>query len=134
MQHIGVVALYIGLNCILLLVLAYNVGSRRGAQNALEPGAIGDVQLMRAIRAHGNYSEYAPLALLTLLVLALAGLPAIVLHVFGGGFTLGRVVHAIGMMQPKHPNGIRFAGNLVTGLSLLIGGLMCIGVFAGLWG
>jgi len=133
MPNIEVVALYVGLNSLLLLFLAYNVGSRRGAQNALEPGATGDASLTRAMRAHGNFAEYAPTALLLLLILALLGLPGTLLHLFGGGFTIGRVVHAIGMMRPDHPNAIRFTGNLITGLTLLIGGVICIASFAGVF-
>ena len=38
---IVVTALYVGLNAIILFVLALNVGMRRVKQNALEPGAMG---------------------------------------------------------------------------------------------
>jgi uncharacterized membrane protein YecN with MAPEG domain len=119
---LNTVALYAGLNALLLLALAYNVGGRRGAQKQLQPGDMGDATLTRAIRAHGNFTEYAPIVLLLLLVLALLGIPPLWLHLFGASFTLGRVVGAIGMMRPNHPNALRFIGNLVTGLALLIGG------------
>jgi uncharacterized membrane protein YecN with MAPEG domain len=120
------VALYAGLNALILLVLAYNVGSRRGAQNALDPGATGDAALTRAIRAHANFAEYAPVALITLVALALTDTAALSIHVIGGAFTFGRVLHAIGMMRKTHPNAIRFAGNLITGLVLLGGGGLCL--------
>lgn len=121
-QQLAIPAFYIGLNALLLLVLAYNVGARRGAQKQLQPGDTGDAVLVRSIRAHGNFTEYAPTVLLLLLVLALLGFKPIWLHLFGGGFTLGRVIGAIGMMRPNHPNALRFIGNLVTGLALLLGG------------
>ncbi len=119
---IAIAALYIGLNALLLLVLAYNVGSRRSAQNQLQPGDTGDAMLIRAIRAHGNFAEHAPLVLLLLLMLALLGFEPLWLHIYGGVFTAGRVVGAFGMMRDKHPNALRFIGNLVTGLALLLGG------------
>jgi uncharacterized membrane protein YecN with MAPEG domain len=119
---LAIVAFYVGLNALLLLVLAYNVGSRRGAQNQLQPGDTGDAKLVRAIRAHANFAEHAPIALLLLLLLALLGFASLWLHVFGAGFTIGRVVGAIGMMRERHPNPLRFAANLVTGLALLLGG------------
>jgi uncharacterized protein len=125
-QAIAIVALYVGLNALLLLVLAYNVGSRRGAQDQLQPGDMGDATLVRAIRAHGNYAEYAPLVLLLLLVLALLGFQPLWLHAYGAIFTLGRVIGAIGMMRAKHPNILRFTGNLMTGLALLAGGTAAI--------
>jgi uncharacterized protein len=129
MSNFSIVALYIGLNAILLLILAYNVGSRRGAQNALEPGASGDATLTRAIRAQGNFAEYAPTVMLLLFALSMIGYDAVALHLFGGSFTVGRVLHAIGMMRRTHPNTVRFLGNLLTGLALLLGGGACIAHF-----
>lgn len=125
-QALAAVALYLGLNALLLLALAYNVGSRRGAQNQLQPGDLGDAALTRAIRAHANYAEYAPVVLLLLLGLAMLGFRPIWLHVYGAAFTLGRVAGGFGMMRDKHPNALRFTGNLVTGLALLTGGLAVI--------
>jgi uncharacterized protein len=121
-RAIPIVAFYVGLNALLLLVLAYNVGSRRGTQNQLQPGDMGDALLTRAIRAHGNYAEHVPLVLLLLLMLALLEVAAVWLHVYGAAFTLARVIGAFGMMRAKHPNALRFTANLVTGLALLIGG------------
>lgn len=129
-SNIEIVALYLGLNALLLFVLAYNVGWRRSAQKALDPGAVGDAELMRAVRAHANFAEYAPTSLLLLTVLAAAGEPATNLHLFGGIFTAGRVLHAFGMMQAKHPNAPRFIGNLITGLVLLYGAGACIHAYA----
>jgi uncharacterized protein len=126
LQVLAIPAFYVGLNALLLLVLAYNVGSRRGSQKQLQPGDMGDAVLTRAIRAHANFSEYAPIVLLLLLMLALLGFRPIWLHLFGGIFTAGRVIGAIGMMRPNHPNAMRFTGNLVTGLALLVGGVALI--------
>jgi uncharacterized membrane protein YecN with MAPEG domain len=120
------VGLYVGLNALILLVLAYNVGSRRGAQNALDPGATGDAVLTRAIRAHANFAEYAPVALIILVALALTDTGALPIHIIGAAFTIGRVLHAFGMMRKTHPNAVRFAGNLITGLVLLGGGALCL--------
>jgi len=124
------VALYAGLNGLILFALALNAGSRRGGQNALEPGAMGDAKLTRAIRAHGNFAEYAPFVLGLLLALAACGTAALSIHILGGVFTLGRVAHAFGMMQMKHPNALRFVGSASTGLVLLGGGALCIVRFA----
>ena len=121
-----IAAFYVGLNALLMLVLAFLVGSKRGRQDALDPGATGDVHLTRAIRAHANFSEYVALVLLVLLAMAQLGYPAWLLHLFGAGFTAGRVLHAIGMSRERHPNAPRFIGNLSTGLCLLGGGIACL--------
>ena len=133
-QALAIVALYVGLNALLLLVLAYNVGSRRGSQGQLQPGDMGDAVLTRAIRAHANFAEYAPMVLLLLLLLALLGFEPLWLHVYGGGFTLGRVIGAIGMMRQNHPNALRFIGNAVTGLALVVGAGAAIACAAGFLG
>ena len=119
-------ALYAALNALLMFGLALNVGLRRGAQKQLQPGDTGDAMLTRAIRAHANFAEYAPLVLLVLLGLALLGAPSAWLHALGAGFTIGRVFHAFGMMRDKHPNTVRFIGNLTTGLALLLGAAACL--------
>lgn len=129
-QRLAAVTLYVALNALLLLGLAYNVGSRRSEQNQLQPGDIGDAELTRAIRAHGNFTEYAPMVLILLIILALLGLRPIWLHIYGVVFTAGRAVGAIGMMRAKHPNGLRFVGNLVTGLALLFGAAAALALAA----
>jgi len=117
---------YVALNALLMFALALNVGLRRGAQKQLQPGDMGDASLTKAIRAHANFAEYAGLVLLLLVGMALLGAPDGWLHVLGGGFTVGRVLHAFGMMRDSHPNAIRFIGNLTTGLALLLGACACL--------
>jgi hypothetical protein len=133
-SSIAVAAFYVGLNALLLLGLAYNVGSRRGSQGQLQPGDMGDAALTRAIRAHGNFAEHAPVVLLLLLVMALLDFEPLWLHVLGATFTVGRAIGAFGMMRQKHPNALRFTGNLVTGLALLIGGVALVWRSIGLMG
>jgi uncharacterized membrane protein YecN with MAPEG domain len=122
-------ALYAGLNAILLVVLAINAGARRGRQKAFDPGATGDAALTRAIRAHGNFAETAPLVLIVLAALALTNIATLPIHVLGTTFTLARISHAFGMMLPKHPNVLRLIGNVFTWLVLLGGGLLCLARF-----
>jgi len=125
-EGIGIVAIYAGLNGLLTLALSYNVGRHRARADSLTPGAMGDDVLVRAIRAHGNATEYIPLAIVMILILALLSAPAYLLHGLGAGFTIGRVAQAWGMTREKHPNAIRFTGNLFTGLVYLIASSACI--------
>ncbi|HEX8125957.1 MAG TPA: MAPEG family protein [Allosphingosinicella sp.] len=125
-QGLAVWGIYAALNALLMFGLALNVGLRRGAQKQLQPGDTGDAMLTRAIRAHANFAEYAPLVLLLLLGIALLDGPSAWLHALGAGFTVGRVAHAFGMMAEKHPNAVRFVGNLTTGLALLLGAAACL--------
>ena len=104
------VALYAGLNAVLLVVLAINAGVRRRGEH-IQPGQMGDGALTRAIRAHGNFTENAPLALLLLTALALTNTAALPIHALGVTFFAGRIAHALGMMRAQHPNALRFIGN-----------------------
>jgi hypothetical protein len=124
--NVQIWATYAALNALLLFGLALNVGLRRGAQKQLQPGDTGDASLTRAIRAHANFAEYAPVVLLLLLAIVLLDGPAVWLHALGAGFTVGRLFHVFGMMRAKHPNWVRFVGNLATGLTLLLGAAACL--------
>jgi uncharacterized membrane protein YecN with MAPEG domain len=126
MENITIVALYAGLNALLLIILSMVVGKHRMAQKQIEPGSIGEGALPRAIRAHGNFIENAPAAMVMLLVLALVGMSATFLHAFGAVFTVARAAHGYGMMQEKHPNPFRAAGTMGTMLVLLTGAVACI--------
>lgn len=126
MTSISIVATYAAINGLLVLVLSYNVGQHRARTDSLEPGAVGDKILTRAIRAHANATEYIPIALILLLLLALLSAPVVLLHGMGAGFTVGRLAQAYGMTREKHPNAIRFTGNLLTGLVYLIGAIACL--------
>jgi uncharacterized membrane protein YecN with MAPEG domain len=57
----------------------------------------GDALMLSRIRAHGNFTENAPLALLGLIGLAMLSAHPIALHIFGAGFFIGRILHAMGM-------------------------------------
>ncbi len=119
-------ALYAGVAAIILLALTINVGARRGAQRAVEPGHMGDGSLTRAIRAHANFTEYTPMVLAMLAILALNRTAALPIHLLGAPFMFGRVLHAFGMMGQKHPTLGRLVGNMITMLVLLIGGGLCL--------
>ena len=123
---VSIVAIYAALNALLLLALSYNVGRHRARTDSLVPGAMGDDILVRAIRAHGNATEYIPLAMVMLLILSLLSAPLSLLHGLGSVFTLGRVAQAAGMVRSKHPNPVRFSGNLFTGLVYLVGSVACL--------
>ena len=97
MSPLQIAAIYIAANILILIWLSFRVVAWRrktfGAANDAVPDG-----LARAIRVHGNASEYIPAAMLGLLVIALLAPtgPGWVVHVIGLVFTVGRVMHAIG--------------------------------------
>ena len=96
MTPIATAAVYIGVNILILLALAVRVvGRRRSAQISIGTG--GDGELEQRVRAHGNASEYIPVTMIGLFAIATLGAPLWAVHAIGGVFTLGRVLHGIGM-------------------------------------
>lgn len=106
-------SLYIGLNLVILLVLAVRISlKRRKSQISLGDG--GDSALMRLIRVHGNATEWVPAALIGLLVVAMLNAPLIAIHVIGAALTLARVLHAWGLGAGEGPTIGRVAGSALT--------------------
>ncbi|MCK0538387.1 MAPEG family protein [Alcanivorax quisquiliarum] len=113
-----VTALYTGLFLILLLALAASVVRRR-LRGQVSLGDGGDAALRQAIRAHGNAAEYVPIVLISLSVLENMGTSAVLLHLYGGVFFLGRLLHAWGLAQPQGVSNARKGGILLTWLVML---------------
>ena len=111
-----IAAFYIALNLILAPILMYRVGQVRIGKK-INLGDGGDELMLSRIRAHGNFTENAPLALLGLVGLAMLGAHPIALHVFGAGFFIGRILHAMGMAKTFGQG--RFVGTLLTLLTFL---------------
>jgi uncharacterized membrane protein YecN with MAPEG domain len=129
MLRLEVVALYAGVNILLLLVLAYLV-IRARQTHKIVLGDGGHDATTRAIRAHANAAEYIPAALVGLLILSLFNnLPAWLLHAAGISLTLGRILHAAGLHAGKLNFG-RIGGVALTLLAYLIIGASL--VYAGL--
>ena len=110
-------ALYVGLNLLLTLVLAINVVRNRFKGESGDP-----VALEKAVRAHGNNTEYVPIILVGLCVTAMMGTSAQTISILGGTLFVARVFHAYGIQQSKVPNIFGMVGNIVTWLVML-----CIG-------
>ncbi len=91
-----IVALYVALNLILLPILMLRVGQKRISEK-VSLGDGGNTSLLARVRAHANFTETTPFALIGLFSLAMLSAPSVMLHIFGAGFTFGRIAHAHGM-------------------------------------
>ncbi|MEO1324671.1 MAG: MAPEG family protein [Pseudomonadota bacterium] len=96
MSALEVSGVYIAINILMLVWFAMRVVARR-FRGKISLGDGGSEDLARAIRVHGNASEYVPPMLIGLLALAFLDAPIWSLHALGIGFTLGRLMHALGM-------------------------------------
>jgi len=96
MSALEVASVYVAINILMLVWFAMR-GVARRFRGKISMGDGGSEDLARAIRVHGNASEYVPPMLIGLLALAFLDAPIWSLHALGIGFTLGRLMHALGM-------------------------------------
>jgi uncharacterized membrane protein YecN with MAPEG domain len=81
--------------------------------------------LLKAIRAHGNFAEYVPLALILLAAVEAVHAPHILCLVLAAMLVLGRVLHPIGMALPA-PNFFRAAGAMLTWVMIAVASLTAL--------
>ncbi len=132
MTSLQIVALYSGINLIILPILMFRVGQVRIAtKTSLGNGE--DFSLLARVRAHANFTETTPFALIGLLLMSqMSGTPAWLLHALGGGFTFGRMAHAHGMAQDKALGKGRTIGAALSLLTFLVmGGYLLYRAFTG---
>jgi uncharacterized membrane protein YecN with MAPEG domain len=114
-----ITALYASLLSLWFVFLSMRVIALRGNPMFafLILGASPNEMLERAVRAHGNLAEYAPIMLILLYLLeTLPGtsVTPTTLHVLGGSFLLGRLMHGVcfGFMMSSMP--LRIGGTALT--------------------
>lgn len=96
MSALQVAGVYVAINLLMLVWLAFRVVTHR-FRGKISMGDGGSEPLAIAIRVHGNAAENIPPMLIGLLAFAFLNGPIWGLHALGIGFTIGRVLHAIGM-------------------------------------
>ena len=127
-------ALYVVLNAAIMVALAANViRTRYRTQTRFGDG--GNPEMMRALRAHGNNTEYVPIALILLVLAHNLGASLLLIHAIGLPLTVGRALHGIGFVERSHetPTGhstLRRWGMILTLLAILIGILGCLWLVA----
>ncbi len=97
--------IYIGLAAFVIkLRFQYKVGIGDG----------GNENLAKAIRVHGNFSEYVPITLILLLVFELNHADKVWLHIFGIMLVVARLLHAFGLSKSIGTTYQRIAGTVMN--------------------
>lgn len=111
-----ITGLYAALLGALLIVLSLRVIALRGnpAFKWFAFNTIGDSTLQRAIRAHGNLTEYAPMFLILLYFIEAAGFTPAAIHWYGSAFLIGRLMHGLCLGFLAHNMFLRVAGTVLT--------------------
>src|SRR5687768_12853675 len=113
-----ITSLYASFLGILFVFLSYRVASLR-KQLKIGLGDGGEKKLAKAIRVHGNFSEYTPFALLLLYFFEMQSnilfpkYHLILIHLFGITLLLARVYHAYGITQHSGLSTGRIVGILL---------------------
>ncbi|MDE1173012.1 MAG: MAPEG family protein [Parvibaculaceae bacterium] len=121
-----IVGVYVGLNLLINLYLAFRVSQNRVRTN-LMTGTGDDDGLYNANRAHVTNVEYTPIGLIGLIALHLLAAPVLILHVVGLALTLGRLLHAWALSRnAAQSTPPRLTGILLTWASQLVAALACL--------
>lgn len=117
MSPMQAAGLWSGLLILLLVLLSMRVMlGRRRLRISLGDGREGELSALS--RGFGNAAEYTPLMIGGLILLAELGTGSLLIHVIGGGFFLGRVVHPLGL-KPDRATLARIVGMSLTWIPLL---------------
>lgn len=73
-----------------------------------------NTELLRAIRAHANFSEYVPMTLLLIYLLEVSASASLLIHVLCFGLLVGRVIHAYSVSQINENIQLRALGMTTT--------------------
>lgn len=121
-----IVGVYIGINLLINLFLAYRVSANRVRANVMT-GTGDDTGLYNANRAHITNVEYTPIILIGLVALHLLPGSVYVIHAVGLLLTIGRILHAIGLTTAAGKSTPpRLIGTVMTWLAQLIAGIACL--------
>ena len=118
MEMLKVAPIYAAIFAFMLVGLSFYVIKMR-YKHRVSLGDGGNKEMIKAIRAHGNFVEYVPLSLIMLTMLEFGGENQAVLHTFGGALVVGRILHVPGL-NFKGTTKLRQIGMILT-FGVLIG-------------
>ncbi|MFS4582611.1 MAPEG family protein [Phaeobacter sp. C3_T13_0] len=73
-----------------------------------------DQDLLRKMRAHGNFAEYAPLGLVLLALMEICGTPNLIMALLMGMLVVGRYAHAYSFIRQPMNFRARVFGMFLT--------------------
>ena len=129
---VDITAFYAALLTIIFVVLSRNViVHRRRLRIAI--GAEGDPDLLRRVRAQGNFAEYVPLAVVLIAFAEIQGLMPLFIHALGLALLTGRLVHAFGLTRSPEDFRFRVTGMALTFAALALAAIANLVLSARIW-
>jgi len=119
--------LYAGLLGLLYVGLSYAVVRGR-IGNRLAFGDGGNPDMIKRIRAHGNFAEYVPFALLLIFLVDYSHFQPLIVHLLGIALVIARILHAVGIYKDIFR--ARVTGMVITMLVFLTSSVLLLVHFA----
>lgn len=119
--------LYAGILGLLYTGLSWAVVKGR-IGNRMAFGDGGNPDMIKRIRAHGNFAEYVPFALLLIFLVDYVQFQPLVIHLLGIALVVARVLHAFGIY--KDTLRARVAGMVITMFILIVSSVLLLVHFA----
>ena len=118
--QLTITPIFAGILAMMYVGLAFLViNGRRSKRISLGTGD--DDDMVRRVRAHGNFGEYVPSCLLVMLMQEIGGTSALLLYVWGVILVLGRIGHAWTIVKTGGTGIFRIFG-MVSVFAVLVGG------------
>jgi len=126
-----ITSLYAALLGLFLVVLSVRVIALRGNPlfRVFAFANHGPETLQRAIRGHGNLTEYAPIMLIVMFLAEYQGMAAGTLHLIGGTFLVARLMHGICFCFLRYNMILRVGGTALSLGSLITACIQCLRYF-----
>lgn len=121
MTALNAAFVYIAINAALSVSLGILVTRMRRKEQISVLYGDNNKNMIKAIRAHGNNTEYVPIALLILLGLGTLSAPTWIIHSFGFILTAARLAHARGLYVSLGVTKYRLFGQAGTWASIVFG-------------
>ncbi len=122
---LAITGIYAAALTALYLLLSFRVIAVRRAQR-INLGDGDNPDMLRRMRAHGNFAEYVPLGLILLLIAEQQGTAPLWLHVTGLFLLAGRIAHGVNFTFGLKSMPLRTGGMVFTFLSLILGALLVL--------
>lgn len=121
-------AFYAAILALAQVGLTLNVVRYRRMQGVSLGAENGSPELLKAVRAHGNFIEILPMGLLMILLAELQGAPSWSIHSLGMLLIVGRALHVHAILLCPNSYSITRPMGMVLSLSVLL-----IGALINLW-
>ena len=124
-----ITSLYASLQALMYIILSL-IAIKDREKFKITLGHSEEIELLKKIRAHGNFIEYTPLFLILLLICELNGLHPLVLYVLGAIFVNARLLHCYALIKEEVYENGKLVSSIRSRVRAMLLTFGCIAVLA----